>query len=213
MAHDVRDGSLPRCLDDPVKYLDELPIWMCYKRYRFYADDIKTIYIEAVYPYLDPKHGQDCIRDCERRKHHALKALLVTLRRFSAPCDWAELQWDYGIQDRHLFPLVRSMVALLLNNHGWLLQNIEMFRPHFSAYAAASHARGCPKKNCVGYVDGTYWGIARPGRYEWLTYNGKYRKHGLKFQNTELCNGIIGHHIGPYLGMTHDATMFALSGF
>ena len=26
MAHDVRDRSLPRCLDDPVKYLDELPI-------------------------------------------------------------------------------------------------------------------------------------------------------------------------------------------
>ena len=184
----------------------------CYKRYRFHADDIRTIYHEAVVPQLDaPQDHLICFGNGEVT--HALKGLLVMLRRLSSPNDWYHMMWDYALDETQMGRLFKTMVALLLNNHGWLLSNIEMFRPHFPVYASACANRGAPMRNCIGFIDGTFWPISRPCENEWGVHNPKYAGHGLKFQNVELMSGIIGSHRGPYCGSESDPKILAMSGF
>jgi hypothetical protein len=212
-AADVRDDA-PRCVDDPEAYLEALAPGTCYSRFRFYKDEILQLYHLVVVPCLDdPSLPPDTVRDRDGSVHHALKGLLVLLRRLKAPIDWDELQWEFGLTSNRLGQLFARMVFLMLNNHGHLLQGITMFRPHFQTYANAIAARGAAMYNCVGFVDGTFWPVARPSLYEWRLYNGKYRCHGIKFQNVVGPNGMVMDHCGPYLGSEHDSSMLGYSGF
>ena len=60
--------------------------------------------------------------------------------------------------------------------------------------------------NCVGFIDGTVIGIARPTGYETqiVAYNGHKRKHSLKFQVANSPDGLILHAYGPTEGRRHD---------
>jgi hypothetical protein len=71
----------------------------------------------VVVPCLDdPSLPPDTVRDRDGSVHHALKGLLVLLRRLKAPIDWDELQWEFGLTSNRLGQLFARMVFLMLNN-------------------------------------------------------------------------------------------------
>ena len=66
---------------------------------------------------------------------------------------------------------------------------------------------------CIGFIDGTVRGIARPhNRLQKVVYNGHKRKHAIKFQSIVAPDGIIIHLFGPEAGSRHDAYVFQRSG-
>ncbi|CDF38936.1 unnamed protein product [Chondrus crispus] len=69
-------------------------------------------------------------------------------------------------------------------------------------------------QNCIGIIDGTVIGIARPKGHkrQRVVYNGHKRKHALKYQAVTTPDGLILHAAGPIEGRRHDWTLYVRSG-
>jgi len=80
--------------------------------------------------------------------------------------------------------------------------------------ARATRRRGCPLRNCCGFVDGTLRKLCNPG-VAWLQnalYNGHKRAVGLTWVAAGLPNGMCLLNLGPCLGRRHDAACAADKG-
>lgn len=64
-------------------------------------------------------------------------------------------------------------------------------------------------KNCIGFIDGTVIGIARPegNRMQNEAYNEHKRKRSMKFQTITSPDGIIFQAFRPLEGCRHDWTL------
>ena len=82
------------------------------------------------------------------------------------------------------------------------------------AYASSVYEKCSALQKCVGFIEGTVIGIARPKGYELqrVTYNGHKRKHALKFQALNSPDGLVLHVYGHFEGRRHDWTMYTRSG-
>ena len=80
-------------------------------------------------------------------------------------------------------------------------------------YATRIHDKSSGLTNCVGLIDGTVLGIARPTGYDsqMVAYNGHKRKHRLKYQAVNSPDGLILHAFGPVEGRRHDWTFYVRS--
>jgi len=59
---------------------------------------------------------------------------------------------------------------------------------------------------CFAFLDGTFREIARPGHgHQEAAYNGKECRHGLKYLQLALPDGIIAFCYGPIEGWHHDS--------
>ncbi len=83
-----------------------------------------------------------------------------------------------------------------------------------SLYAASVHAKTSALEFCVGFIDGTVIGIARPcdSDQQNVAYKGYKRKHALKFQAVSTPDGLFLHTFGPIEGRRHDWTLYMQSG-
>ena len=83
-----------------------------------------------------------------------------------------------------------------------------------SLHAASVHAKTSALESCVGFIDGTVIGIARPcdSDQQNVAYNGHKRKHALKFQAVSTPDGLFLHTFGPIEGRRHDWTLYMQSG-
>ena len=81
-------------------------------------------------------------------------------------------------------------------------------------YAECVASAGSMLQYCVGFIDGTVIGIARPQASEMqrVVYSGHKRKNALKFQALITPDGLIYHASGPLEGRRHDWTMYVPSG-
>ena len=68
-------------------------------------------------------------------------------------------------------------------------------------------------QSCVGFIDGTFIGTARPEDNEMqrAAYNGHRRKHAIKFEALLTPDGLIAHAAGPLEGRRHDWTLYVRS--
>ena len=66
---------------------------------------------------------------------------------------------------------------------------------------------------CVGFIDSTVIGIARPTGYKTqiVAYDGHKRKHSLKFQVLNSPDGPLVHSYVPKEGIRHDWTLYVRS--
>ena len=77
-------------------------------------------------------------------------------------------------------------------------------------YATCLKKAGLGIPGCVGFVDGTFHGIHRPGRdgyqglLQRLFYNGAHKGHGIIFEMITFPDGLIGRAYGPVSGRHHD---------
>ena len=80
-------------------------------------------------------------------------------------------------------------------------------------YAQCVHRKGKALCNCVGFIDGTVLGIARPSgsQAQLVAYNGNKRKHAIKYQAVNSPDGLIPHLYGPLEGRRHDWTLYVRS--
>eukprot|EP00171_Calliarthron_tuberculosum_P005259 IDg5259t1 len=147
---------------------------------------------------------EDVLRMCEavawpssrthtERNRYSVSPLLATcvlLRRLASPTRWRDVEVMFGKPAEHLSEIF------------W--EALERFMD----------VRDLSHGECVGFIDGTVIGIARPsGAMEQrVAYNGHKRKHALKYQATTAPDGLIIHGYGPVEGRRHDWTLCTRSG-
>lgn len=141
-------------------------------------------------------------------------ALLITTRRLAYPCRLKDLSLLFGRSVSDLSRCVEFVTELLFERWQHLL---EFHESRFGAeklhsYAMVLQRAGCPIPNCVGFIDGTFRPICRPGRSQELLFSGHKRCHGLKFQSVITADGLISHLSGPYCGCRHDSAILLQSG-
>ena len=75
-----------------------------------------------------------------------------------------------------------------------------------SVYSAAVEKKSLVMSNCIGSIDGTVIGIARPkgNMMQQVVYNEHKRKQALKYQVVITPDGQILHAYGPMEGRRHD---------
>lgn len=90
----------------------------------------------------------------------------------------------------------------------------QIFRERLEVYAEAVQEKAATSSDCIGFIDGTVIGIARPkgSMQQRVVYNGHKRKHTLKYQAITSPNGLIVHAHGQIEGRRHDWTMYVRSG-
>ena len=112
----------------------------------------------------------------------------------------------------------RRYIGRLLNRCGrHIIVLLVLFpgvlQPRTAMYAEAIHNKGIALPNCIGFIDGTFIGIARPKGHkrQRVVYNGHKCKHALKYQAVNTPDGLILHAAGPIEGRRHDWTLYVRS--
>ena len=164
--------------------------------------------------------GWPSSRTCTRRNRYSCNPLIATcviLRRLAAPARWSDLEELFGKHASQLSEIFWEGLECLLNAREHLLTG--PICPNFMGTRLAGYANAINRisntlPNCVGFIDGTVIGIARPkgNLAQWVVYNGHKRKHALKYQAVNTPDGMIVHLHGPIEGRRHDWTLYIRSG-
>lgn len=88
-------------------------------------------------------------------------------------------------------------------------------RDTFADWALSIFARSGASPRVIGFIDGTFRPVCRPGGEDWLQrllYNGYEAEHGLKYQSFAAPCGLIFDMYGPVVGSHSDSTILAMSG-
>lgn len=142
---------------------------------------------------------------------------LVILRRLASPCRWVDVMCLFRKHPSHLseifweglrhFVRTRKHLAFGTLHAGFISRRAEQ-------YSAAIESKCNVLGRCLGFIDGTVLGIARPGNSseQNAAYNGHKRKHALKYQTITSPDGLILHAYGPMEGRRHDWALYLRSG-
>ena len=155
---------------------------------------------------------------CTTRNRYAVSPILSTcivLRRLCTPSRWKELLFGkHGSQLSEIFwesieHLLETRVELITGNI-----SSQYLQSQAARFAEAIRDKSEGLENCIGFIDGTVIGIARPSGFDsqLVAYNGHKRKHALKFQAVNSPDGMIPHTYGPMEGRRHDWTLYVRSG-
>ena len=141
----------------------------------------------------------------------------MVLRRLTAPARWADLQELFGKFGPQLSEILWKAIEHLLGSRGHLLTGsicATYLEPRLPCFAAAINRISKTLPNCVGFIDETVLGIARPRGTlaPRFVHNGHKRKHALKYQAVNTPDGMIAHLYGPLEGRRHYWTLYVRSG-
>lgn len=124
-------------------------------------------------------------------------ALLVFLQRMAYPKRWCDIQFIMGSSRSTLSAIFNYMVSFLFDRYAKMITDIRPWSRHFRRFAQHLADWGCPHKNLVTIFDGHFQQTCRPGGdsckainlWDFQTFAGKERLHGLKFQAGVMPNG------------------------
>ena len=183
----------------------------CLNWFRFRKGDIIRLVDVAAWPQAK--------RSTSRNQYHTSPLLrtCVILRRLASPGRWADLEEFFGKHGPQLSEIFwEGMERFLEVRRHLLFGDIyqEFIEAKAEKYASAIEKKGGGLNNCVGFIDGTVLGIARPkgSMAQRVVYNGHKRKHALKFQALNTHDKLILHMHGPVEGRRHDWTLYTQSG-
>ena len=146
----------------------------------------------------------------------AILATCILLRRLATPCRWHDLELLFGKHASHLSECFWETLECFMEARGNLVQgpmSSSFISRRAAIYAEAIHNKCGVMDNCIGFIDGTVIGIARPGgsMLQNVAYNGHKRKHSLKYQAVCDPDGLIEHGFGPMEGRRHNRALFVRS--
>ena len=182
----------------------------CVSNFRFRKDDIPRI-----------SHAIDWPTTLTHTKRNGfgvtpILAACILLRRFASPCRWSDVEEFFGKHASHLSEIFWETLEQFLDKRLHLLMGPigkQFVARKAPVYSAAVEKKSLVTSNCIGFIDGTVIGIARPkgNMMQQVVYNGHKRKHALKYQAVTTPDGLILHAYGPMEGRRHDWTMYVKS--
>lgn len=142
-----------------------------------------------------------------------MEALLVTIQKTAWPQRLESLSRDFNRHPSALSRMTTWVMRKYVNDHHErLFGDVSRFRPFVRRWIAVARAKGMPFDG-VGAIDGTRLGVARPGRYQEVLYNGYVGGHCIVYLVLVGLNGLVLTMHGPVVGTRHDAHLFEAGGF
>ncbi|CAB1099714.1 unnamed protein product [Ectocarpus sp. CCAP 1310/34] len=141
-------------------------------------------------------------------------ALAVTIWRLACPTTLIRDRLFWGIAEQMICDIFNLTIEAIFDRWGHLVNQLQhdAILSKIDMFCQAIHEKGTPLTRCWGSIDGTIRAISRPKRSQRLWYNGRKRKHALKYQAIDTPDGIIRMLWGSILGRRHDVAMVGESG-
>eukprot|EP00171_Calliarthron_tuberculosum_P009482 IDg9482t1 len=146
-----------------------------------------------------------------------ISSTCIFLRRLCTPSRWRDMELFFGKHASHLSETFWEAIEHLMEARSHLVTgeiSVEYIHHQAARFAPSIKDKSSGLENCIGFIDGTVIGIARPSGYssQLVAYNGHKRKHALKYQAVNSPDGMILHAYGPMEGRRHDWTLYVRSG-
>lgn len=157
-----------------------------------------------------------CMFDCVHVQFTVTEVTAVLLARFKSRGQWADIAMELGGRAVSAYKCVFNETVRLVHER-WFASCMDLRRwadADCFGFAQAIHNRTQASPRVIGFLDGTFIQVCRPGgpyahqRQLWSRY---YKAHGYKFQSVMLPNGIMSSLHGPVAGRFSDSTMLARS--
>ncbi|KAE9055310.1 hypothetical protein PF007_g32361, partial [Phytophthora fragariae] len=186
-------GDYPR-----VRFnLDEHDRSACRRLFRFEAQEIRQILISMDLPE-EIITSQGCVVPRE-------EAFCLLLRRLTYPARLDDLRCEFGRSAGSLSSTVNTTAQMVYDKIKTKMafdqRMVERYKERSSEAIFNKVGR---LSKCFGFIDGTIRQTCRPVRFQDQLYSGHKRKHGIKFQNITMANGMIVSMFGPIEGRRHD---------
>lgn len=140
------------------------------------------------------------------RRFRGGDAFLLLLRRLAGR--------EKGVHHAVVFdrspPAISEMYNVVLHHvytHAVVAICRELWEDELSSFAQALHGYGCPIPHCFGSVDATMFDNRCPFVRQKAMYNGRKRKHKVKYQGIVLANFMNGDWHVPANVHANDPTM------
>ena len=147
--------------------------------------------------------------------------IMVLLRRLAYPCRFFYLVEIFGIESNRLCEMYHAAVEFIYSKYSKLCDP-QTWTRFFSNFADLMHKYGCPYRNNVGLLDGTFTRSCRAGGLGNKTankrmdqsqfYNGAKAAHGYQSLGVFFPNGMIAI-ADPCYGKVHDSALLRASGW
>ena len=152
--------------------------------------------------------------DSQRHYCYADTAMLIFLARLSSPCSFITMMEEFVMIECRLSIAFNKIASYLYHEWALPLSKIEIWEEYFPLFAQRMTCYGSPFNNLIGIIDGNFLRCCRPGgEGNWVStmdqrviYNGKEKRHGLKFLAVIFSNGFVSL-FGPAPGNMHDSTL------
>lgn len=153
------------------------------------------------------------------RNRYSTSCILTTcviLSRLATPYRWSDREVMFRKHAPQLSEIFWEGIDSFLDEHENLITgplDSGYIHQHAANWALSVQQKTECLDNCIGFIDGTVWKIARPDddHVENVVYNGHKRAHALKYQAVMTPDGIILHLYGPVEGRRHDWTLYTRS--
>jgi hypothetical protein len=187
--------------------VDSFPDHLIKKFCRFEKDDLRRLpHLLRMPDYLEVGWS----------KVSSLEGLFITLCRLGRASNLIDFpfnfQWSYSMISK----IVKRFDEFIDDNWRWILEESNsMLQPVWlerSAELIKRHMRLEHGNVCL-FVDGKLYTCCRPAKWQRSIYNGKDRRHGVKFQAVINAFGLFVNFFGPQPGRRHDAELFRESEF
>jgi hypothetical protein len=204
---------------DYVRYrggLNQLRNYVCVKRAfnpRSFDDKMFVSYFrferEEVEEIIDRLKLPSHVVSVERDRAPTFDVFCMMCCKFAFPQRYCQLMREFNRSESALSRLVRSLRQLLYSRYNQAMRNPRPLSAEECACFSSCISKICGMPTVVGFIDGTVREICKPGVLQGPMYNGKDRKHALKYQAVNTPDGMIAHLAGPYPGSRHDQFMLA----
>lgn len=182
----------------------------CLSHFRFRKEHVQRLFSALAWPSL---------QSATKRSRYSVNSCLATciiLRRLASPARWRDLEEFFGKHASALSEIFWEGIEHFVSNRGHLLTSYmqsDFFKQQLDRFADSIDVKSGCLQNCVGFIDGTVIGIARPfgNMAQMSAYNGHKRKHALKYQAVNTPDGMVVHLFGPMEGRRHDWTLYVQS--
>jgi hypothetical protein len=202
----------------PQQRLADLSAIVFRSRYRFRREHVQKML--GALDLLDQQGRPVLLRVGKTRAQllWADTALMIVLRRLATASRWDDLIEEMGCSRTLLSAGFIYLIDYIYAGFAARLNDIRTWQADFPAFAAHTRARGSLFDNTIGFVDGHFQPVCRPGGPTNVghsvsqadLYSGYYKQHGLKYICIVLPNGILLAE-GAWKGKEHDNTMLIAS--
>ena len=158
----------------------------------------------------------DQIATYNRLKLDSVEGLCVLFKRLAYPCRYSDVVSRFTRPVPELCVIINHLLTFLNDRGGYLLSSFNrrlVNLKNLERYAKAIHAKGGPRKNCWGFIDGTGQPVPRPGNNQQILYNGHKKVYAIKFQSIITPDIQVAFLHGPYKGKRHGSGILCESSF
>jgi hypothetical protein len=223
LSKEARKKRCTTCLSKeskPLRIADLSDDEYFYRRFRFRKDHL--VYFMMLIDLYDhnTQEYQKIILDSERHSCYADTAMLIFLARMASPSSFVTMMVEFGMIECRMSIAFNKIASYLYHEWALPLSRIEIWEDYFPMFAQRMTLYGSPFNNLIGIIDGNFLRCCRPGGAgNWVStmdqrviYNGKEKRHGLKFLAVIFPNGFVSL-FGPAPGNMHDSSLLDESGW